>query len=520
MSLRLKILGGFIFVMAIFTIALGVIYYNMGTLQVDVNNIPQEVEKTNQLNDVKYNVISQTAAIRGFLYYKQDNYAEQLRHLGEENVSAIQTMIDTAKQPSNKEAFTLLKDYQDKYNAVLSDKIVPLVKAGKEKEANEVAVKEGLPLTSGFNKAITSATEEQNNLLKDVVQNTNLKFISIKRLALVATLLALLVGLLLGFFLARSIALPLQKVAIESSKIAEGDLSGKEIDIHTRDEVGQLAQAFNKMLLNVRDLVTLVQEKSQLVAASSMQLSASSQNVAAGAQETASTINQVASIVEQVTVNTQHIAETSEQATTYAQAGTEGIDRISLQMQSIENATTGSGEIINTLNESAAKISQIVELITKIADQTNLLALNAAIEAARAGEQGRGFAVVAEEVRKLAEQSAVAAKEIHQLITSIQQETNKAVQSMADSVAQVKEGTVVVSEVGATFENIISAVQSLSGELQSVAAATEQMSAGVQNVAATTEEQAATVEEVSSTSQDLATMADELESLSKRFKVS
>lgn len=144
---------------------------------------------------------------------------------------------------------------------------------------------------------------------------------------------------------------------------------------------------------------------------------------------------------------------------------------ISMQMEAIENTTASSEKVIDELSNSAAKITQIVELITQIADQTNLLALNAAIEAARAGEHGRGFAVVAVEVRKLAEQSANAAKEIHQLIATIQHETGIAVQSMADSIARVQEGSTVVAEVGTTFEKIISAVQNLSDEIQSVAAA-------------------------------------------------
>lgn len=519
MSLRLKILGGLIFIMAIFTLATGIVYYKIGELQVHVNDIPHEVERVNQLNIIKHNVASQAAAMRGFLYYKQDKYVEEFRKLGEESNSIIQTMIDTARKDSNKKNFKDLLNYQEQYNTVILKKLVPLVQEGREEEANEVALNEGVPLTNSFNNAIASYTEARNNNLVEIVQHTNSEFISLKQLSLFATILALIIGLLLGFFLARSITLPIQKVARESVKIAEGDLTGKEIYIKTKDEVGQLATAFNKMLQNLRELVIQVQEKSQVVASSSIQLSASSQNVAAGAEETASTISQVASTVEQVTENTQHIALTSEQAAAYAQEGNEGINRIGLQMESIENTTANSGKVINELNGSAAKISQIVELITQIADQTNLLALNAAIEAARAGEHGRGFAVVAEEVRKLAEQSANAAKEIHHLITTIQQETGKAVQSMADSIARVKEGSTVVSEVGTTFTKIISAVKNLSEELQSVAAATEQMSSSIQNVAATTEEQTSTIEEVSSTSQNLARMAEELDSLSKRFKV-
>jgi methyl-accepting chemotaxis protein len=148
-----------------------------------------------------------------------------------------------------------------------------------------------------------------------------------------------------------------------------------------------------------------------------------------------------------------------------------------------------------------------------------LLALNAAIEAARAGEHGRGFAVVAEEVRKLAEQSASAAKEIYLLINAIQSESEKAVDSMADGSREVKSGLEVVREVGSNFKEIITAVQGLSSQIQNVASATEQMAAGVQNVAASTEEQTATMEEISAATESLTIMSEELNALVERFKV-
>ncbi|MHB8157991.1 MAG: methyl-accepting chemotaxis protein [Desulfocucumaceae bacterium] len=311
----------------------------------------------------------------------------------------------------------------------------------------------------------------------------------------------------------------LQWVTNWASKIASGDLTGKEIDIRSNDEIGKLAKAFNSLLANLKEITSQLQEKSNSVASSATELLASAENVAAGATETASTISQVASAVEQVTRNSRRIAESSEKAAAYAQDGSEGIKQIVVQMEAIQIAAGVSGKAIHGLNTSAGKITQIVEMITQIAEQTNLLALNAAIEAARAGEQGRGFAVVAEEVRELSEQSANAARDIYGLITAIQQESGRAVETMNDGAAQVDAGSKVISTVGGTLEKIIIAVQGLAGEIQSIASAIDKISSSVENVAAAAQEQTATMEEVSSTTEHLTVMAEELEGLSKRFNL-
>lgn len=323
----------------------------------------------------------------------------------------------------------------------------------------------------------------------------------------------------MAFIIARMIANPIRLVDAEAAKIAAGDLTGKEIAVKSKDEVGSLAESFNEMLKNLQEITRQLQEKSRIVASSSTELSASAENVSAAVTETSTTIAQVASTVEQVAANAQSIADTSAQAAAYAKEGNEGLKNVVDQMEAIQETASNSGRAVSGLSESAGRITQIVELITSIADQTNLLALNAAIESARAGEHGRGFAVVAEEVRKLAEQSAGAAKEIYNLITSIQQESQKAVESMEQSGAQVETGAKVVQEVRSTIEKIIAAVQGLAGEIQSVAAAIEEMNSGVQNVAGATEEQTATMEEVASTTQNLAGLAEELDELSKRFKL-
>lgn len=328
----------------------------------------------------------------------------------------------------------------------------------------------------------------------------------------------ILLAVIVALYIARVISRPISNMLGVVSKVTEGDLTS-DLKVNSQDEIGKLGSAFNHMIENLRNLVTQIQTSSKQVSASATDLSASSENVAAGATDTASTINQVSATVEQVTQNTQKIAMASNQATVFANEGNEGIHNVTTQMEAIRKATETTGEVIRRLNDSTAKISKIVDLITQIADQTNLLALNAAIEAARAGEQGRGFAVVAEEVRKLAEQSAGAAKEIHSLINTIQLDSEKAVKVMDEGAEQVNLGTKVVDNVGDTFEKIITTIKKLAVDIRDIASAAEEMSAGVQNVAASAEEQTATIEEISSTSQNLTKLANDLDGQILKFKI-
>lgn len=145
-------------------------------------------------------------------------------------------------------------------------------------------------------------------------------------------------------------------------------------------------------------------------------------------------------------------AATADQTALMSLEGTKAIDKVSAQMQSINETVVSLSEAFKHLTERSNEIGNITEVITSIAEQTNLLALNAAIEAARAGEQGKGFAVVADEVRKLAEQSAQSAEQITRLITIIQNDTKQTMNSVISATGEVKEGLVVVHEAGGAFQ--------------------------------------------------------------------
>ncbi|MGQ9826034.1 MAG: methyl-accepting chemotaxis protein [Desulfotomaculales bacterium] len=519
MSMKVKITGGFIAVLFIFAVAAGIIYQRVDKIITTLETLQHNSLRHAQLSDVQYNAAMQIASIRGFLYYKQDSFVDDFNKYTRENARILQELISTARNESNREKYQKMLELLKKFDSISNDQVIPLIRQGKEQEAVTVARTEGLPVTTEFNKLCVQMKQEREGVVDGLVGEAVFAAGVTRRTAVAAALLAIVAGLVLGFFLARSVTNPVRLVAAGASRIAEGDLTQEMLKVKTRDETGRLADAFNKMLASLREIAGQLKEKAQNLAASAAQLSASADQVSAGAGETASSATQVAHTVEQVARGAQKIAEASRLANSYANEGSAGMDEVRRQMASIEDSSRRVFTVIQKLDGSSQRISQITSLITQIADQTNLLALNAAIEAARAGEHGRGFAVVAEEVRKLAEQSAEAAKEIHALIAEVQQETKAAVANMGEGAEQVRLGNEVVARVGEIFARIIAAVEGLAADIQEIASSAEEMSSAVQNVAAAAEEQTATMEEVSSASQSLSALAGELGNIALKFKL-
>ncbi|MEW6573013.1 MAG: methyl-accepting chemotaxis protein [Bacillota bacterium] len=337
------------------------------------------------------------------------------------------------------------------------------------------------------------------------------------KVALTGAVSLIVVFTVLWVLFNRALIRPLYLFNEVTQKMATGNLMHR-LNIYTDDEFGELGKSFNIMLNNLKDLTRELREKAKAMTEAAHLLSGNASQTSANASEAASTMNQVAGTMTHVMESTQKISEASRKASLYAKSGREGIHKIKNQMNVINNSTSSASEVIGTLKKTSGQITQIVDLITHIADQTNLLALNAAIEAARAGEHGRGFAVVAEEVRKLAEQSANAAKEIQELIVNVQMESGKAVEKMNEGVAEVQNGLEVVVEVGDSFTNIINTVEGLAEQIQGVVSSIKQVSTAIQNVAATSQEQTAAMEEIAAATEALTSMADELDAMARKFK--
>ncbi len=238
---------------------------------------------------------------------------------------------------------------------------------------------------------------------------------------------------------------------------------------------------------------------------STVQLSTTADGVVQAAEGQDARVIQSASTVEEMTRTAGEVARSSTEAARIAQetaqtarGGQEEMNQTVMGMQQVSQAVVQAANIITALGRSSDQIGEIVRVIEDIADQTNLLALNAAIEAARAGEQGRGFAVVADEVRKLAERTTKATKEIGDMIRQIQKDTRSAVSSMDQGTSQVGQGVALANKTGEALANIHSMINATAGMIQQIANATEEQSTATRQIASDLESMTQTTRQTTS----------------------
>jgi len=379
---------------------------------------------------------------------------------------------------------------------------------------------------------------------------------------IVSTLVIMAVLGVLSWFVIGKQMKKLVDVSEALGKVSAGDLRIADLPVTVQDEIGALSTSLNNMKKKLRELVTSVADSAEHVAASSQELTASGSQTADSinlvaqntvsmtegvAKQEGSTINDLRKEIQAMAARIHDIRNGAIEMDKASSASRENVhdgrSKVEFAIEQIDGIAaqvSKSAEVVRELGKRSDEIGTIVETISGIADQTNLLALNAAIEAARAGEHGRGFAVVAEEVRKLAEQSGMAAKNISELITTIQQDTNSAVESIEQGNHSVKAGTQSVAETGTAFNNIEAQIEKLNAtvhasmqnieavdltsqkilkSMEDVQTISRQSTLEMQNVSAATQEQAATMHEMSDAAQKLAELAQQLQDEVHKFKV-
>jgi methyl-accepting chemotaxis protein len=402
----------------------------------------------------------------------------------------VDSFHDAKAQIESSSNYPLIRE---KHVAVsrLGEETIDLYDKYREQEEQTRAAMEEVDTTSaefqGRMGRISAAAGREMEESSQAAKNTQN---SSTTMLLVITGIAVFASLLLGISISRSITKPLEVAVDVSNRLAEGDLTAR-IEVKSQDEVGQLLAAMRNMVEKLTRIISEVRAGANSVSSAGAQVSSTSQGLSQGTSEQAASVEETTSSLEQMSASISQNAENSRQTEQMAVKGA----------QEAEESGKAVGETVDAMKSIAGKIS----IIEEIAYQTNLLALNAAIEAARAGEHGKGFAVVATEVRKLAERSQAAAKEISGLADSSVEVAEGAGRSLLELVPSIKKTTELVQEVAAASREQSSGV--------------EQANTAMGQMDEVTQRNASSAEELSSTAEEMASQAEALQQLMGFFRV-
>lgn len=305
---------------------------------------------------------------------------------------------------------------------------------------------------------------------------------------LIAILLAIFASAVCGWLLMRAITTPVERIVNTLKVLESGDLSVK-LDLHRRDEFNAIELGFNSMVGELKNLVGNAQRSAVQMTTSVTEIAATSRQQQATATETAATTTEIGATSREIAATSRDLVRTmgevsdnAEQTSILAGTGQLGLAR----MEEIMHQVMGAADVVNgklsILNEKAGNITQVVTTIVKVADQTNLLSLNAAIEAEKAGEYGKGFAVVAVEVRRLADQTAVATYDIEQMVREIQSAVSAGVMGMDKFSEEVRRGIGEMTQMGDQLSQIIQQVQALAPRIQMVNEGMQAQSTGAEQI--------------------------------------
>jgi methyl-accepting chemotaxis protein len=424
-------------------------------------------------------------------------------------------------------------DLAMQYYELVDTRFIPAVMQGDEQAVNDL-------LPELMNRYEASQVAVAEMVQADVeggtaarAQADNAMAHSNATLIVVGVVLVVVVSLL-GFLIVRSVDRGIVVMLGMIGELSSNNLAAGDAEVVSRDEIGNAILALNGLKRNLQKIMQSISDTAERVAGTSEELSSSASLQAQGAEsqnnqttQVATAMQEMSSTVLQVSENSNKAAEASRQAAETARRGGTIVEDTLNKMHSIFESVSGTAKKIEDLGKSSDQIGRIAGVIDEIADQTNLLALNAAIEAARAGEQGRGFAVVADEVRKLAERTTTATKEISQMIKSIQNETKAAVVAMEGGTRQVEDGVNATTQAGDALKEIIQMSEQVGEMITQIAtAATQQSSASeeinqnMDQIAKLVKESADSAQQSANACQELSGMAIDLKKMVSNFHLS
>ena len=366
----------------------------------------------------------------------------------------------------------------------------------KNNDSRDVALSAMEEVTGSLHQNLIKIEENVNGKMNSAVLASIAVAEASRTMFIIFTILAIVLGIVIVIIVTRAITKPLKALTDTATFAAKASDLTQKVEIKTNDEVGQLGEAYNKLISSLRDIIIQIRSAGLEITSNATEIHSAAEQQASGSAEQSSAVTEVSSTIAELAATASKIADSAEVVSETAEKTLAGMTEINTKVDA-------TAKKILALGEKSQSIGNITTMIDDIAEQTNLLALNAAIEAARAGEAGKGFAVVASEVRKLAERSSESTEEIRQLITEIQSETNSTIMGIEDSTKWVAKGLEMVKETSKSAKEISMATQQQKSASEQVVTAMQNIDEVTKQFVASTKQAACSATGLSKLSRDL-----------------
>lgn len=456
-----RLIGGFLFVVFLLIIVFGGGYNGLKSISRESDNILIMAVYSDHVMEIKSDLINQWQYYTDYALTHESVSLDEAVRSGEHLImlaDTLKTMMSATEQQNLKNFLTFHTKFQDEMLAMTKIYFSGDWDGGNRRMAEVDLI---------ANKMIAQLEKIEaasDNLKMATIKSARQTQTSTVWLLFIVSGVAVLVAILLGVSITRSILSPLRKIVAGIDSLGNNDLTTR-VDINTKDEIGFMAGRFNETVEGLSRVMRKILTSSGQVSHAAEQISAASEQLATGAEEQQYQLSEVSTAVEQMSAmilqssrSTNVTQASADNANSSANAGREAVTRALEGMGAVTNLVKEAALKIGALESRSREIGEVIQVIDDIADQTNLLALNANIEAARAGEAGRGFAVVADEVRKLAERTVSATAEIGKKISQIQTDVSDSVNSMSSTVNQADENQQVAVQSREALERIVLAI--------------------------------------------------------------